>query len=481
MPAGTFGIIAPHPPIMVEAVGGSRAAVTSDSVAALRTAALALQAFDPETVVIMSPHSPAFSDAFLVDTAPQTSGSLAQFGAPSAQYAYRGDPEFAGELMSRIRHAGIEATDRALDPRMESGHLDHGVLVPMSFLDPTGRWPLVELSLSYLPYEVHRRVGELVAETAEVLRRRVAFVASGDCSHRLKPDAPAGYSPLAADLDAALVDHVRRADFVGLMHLDPDVVEAGGECGLRSFITLGGFLGTGAPTRVLAYEGPWGVGYMTALAGTDALTLAGLEPETESADKPPTSRAASETTGAGPTPDAGRKGGVAGEPESEIVSLARRTIEHYVRNRRETVPEPLFDPALPARAGAFVSLHRGGQLRGCIGTILPTCNTLAEEVVHNAIQASTQDPRFPPMTPAELDDLDVKVDVLQQPETCRIDDLDPKQYGVIVSSGWRRGLLLPDLEGVDDVRTQVEIAMGKAGISPGEPCSFERFRVDRYE
>ena len=248
------------------------------------------------------------------------------------------------------------------------------------------------------------------------------------------------------------------------MHLDPEMVEAGGECGLRSFITLGGFLGDDAPTRVLAYEGPWGVGYLTALAGADALRL------------PQSAEDAGRVT-----PESGRKGGAAGRPESEIVGLARRTIEAFVRERRVLEPPPLSDAAFPERAGAFVSLHREGELRGCIGTILPTQETLAEEVAHNAIQAATADPRFPPMSPGELADLDVKVDVLRQPETCRVSDLDPRQYGVIVSSGWRRGLLLPDLEGVDDVRTQVEIAMRKAGINPGEPCSFERFQVDRYE
>ncbi len=467
MPAGTLGIIAPHPPIMVEAVGGSRSSVTSASLEALRTAEQVLSAFDPDTVVIMSPHAPAFADAFAVDTAAEASGSFGQFGAPGARFTYRGDPTFARELLARLASAGIPAVDRALDSNLDSGHLDHGVLVPMSFLDPLGRWPLVVLSLSYLPYETHRRVGEIVAQTADALARRVAFVASGDCSHRLTRDAPAGYSPRAKELDEALVERVGRGDFVGLMHLDPDVVEAGGECGLRSFITLGGFLGADPPARVLAYEAPWGVGYMTAVAGSDAFVVGGHEQNR--------SPMISET------PDTGRKGGMAGMPESEIVALARRTIEGYVRDRSEVEPGPLGDPSLPARAGAFVSLHRAGDLRGCIGTILPTQDTLAEEVAHNAIQAATQDPRFPPLTLAELDDLDVKVDVLRQPESCLIADLDPKQYGVIVSSGWRRGLLLPDLEGVDDVRTQVEIAMRKAGISPGDPCSFERFRVDRYE
>ena len=168
-----------------------------------------------------------------------------------------------------------------------------------------------------------------------------------------------------------------------------------------------------------------------------------------------------------------------GTAEDEIVSLARRSIEACI----QAVQGPdarLEEAAYPARAGVFVSLHRQGQLRGCIGTIAPTEATLAQEVIRNAIQAATQDPRFSPLRADELRDLDVKVDVLHPPEGCELSDLDPGRFGVIVTSGGRRGLLLPDLEGVDDVASQVSIAMQKAGIAPGLPCSLQRFRVDRY-
>jgi len=128
-----------------------------------------------------------------------------------------------------------------------------------------------------------------------------------------------------------------------------------------------------------------------------------------------------------------------------------------------------------------VSLHTGGALRGCIGTIGPTQPTLAEEIVHNAVQASTADPRFPPLTESELDSLEIKVDVLHPPERVgSLGELDPSVYGVITTCGWKRGLLLPDLEGVDTCEQQVAIAMSKGGIQEGEPISLERFKVDRY-
>jgi AmmeMemoRadiSam system protein A len=165
-----------------------------------------------------------------------------------------------------------------------------------------------------------------------------------------------------------------------------------------------------------------------------------------------------------------------------LVELARKTIESYVREKRTIEPPERLVPEMQGRAGTFVSLHDSrGNLRGCIGTIEPRQSAVAQEVIQNAISAATRDPRFPPVQPEELESLDIKVDVLTEPEPIdSIDQLDPKRYGVIVESGWRRGLLLPDLEGVDTVEYQVDIAMRKAGISPGEPMQMYRFEVKRY-
>jgi len=165
-----------------------------------------------------------------------------------------------------------------------------------------------------------------------------------------------------------------------------------------------------------------------------------------------------------------------------LVELARETIESYVREKRTIKSPEELVPEMQGRAGTFVSLHDGrGNLRGCIGTIEPQQPTVAQEVIQNAISAASRDPRFPPVQPEELEGLDIKVDVLTEPEPIdSMDQLDPKRYGVIVASGWRRGLLLPDLEGVDTVEYQVDIAMRKAGIRPDEPIKLYRFQVKRY-
>lgn len=443
---------------MVSEVGGARAGMTSDSATAMCAAAELLERFDPDTVVIMSPHAPAVSDAFVIETAAQVEGDLGQFGAAQVDLAYAGDPELAKSLIAALDERGIPVVDRAEIPSLHSGHLDHAVLVPMSFLDPESRWPLLVISLSWLSYSEHRALGEVLAEVAERLGRRIAFVASGDCSHRLTKDAPAGFDPAGAEFDRTLVELLARSDFDGLSRIDSTLIERAGECGLRSFITMGG-VATPAIARVLAYEGPWGVGYLTAVVNEDL---------------------AREHAGSGSTPEVGSKGGVAGEAESEMVVLARRAITTYLETGTQLESPILRDLALPVRAGAFVSLHRQEQLRGCIGTIAPTAPTLAEEVVHNAIQAATADPRFPSMTTEELRDLDISVDVLHPAQDCEFEDLDPAVFGVIVSHGWKRGLLLPDLPGVDTPEQQVDIACRKAGIGSDEVVRLQRFRVDRH-
>ena len=162
------------------------------------------------------------------------------------------------------------------------------------------------------------------------------------------------------------------------------------------------------------------------------------------------------------------------------VKLAKEAIESYVRKGEVIAPPDGLPPEMRARAGAFVTIKKDGKLRGCIGTFLPTTESIAHEIIENAIKAATEDPRFPPLFPEELGGITVSVDILSPPQECTVDDLDPARYGVIVESGWRRGLLLPDLPDVRTVDEQIDIARMKAGIGPGEPFRVYRFTVIRH-
>lgn len=170
-----------------------------------------------------------------------------------------------------------------------------------------------------------------------------------------------------------------------------------------------------------------------------------------------------------------------GQQESPYVSFARQVIESYVRDGELPSLDDAPEELRGRKAGVFVSLKKRGDLRGCIGTIEPVTDSIAEEILNNAVSSATADTRFTQVTADELADLEYSVDVLEEPED--IDDinrLDPKVYGVIVRSRGRSGLLLPDLEGVDSAEDQVRIAMMKAGIRSGEPVALQRFKVTRY-
>jgi AmmeMemoRadiSam system protein A len=164
-----------------------------------------------------------------------------------------------------------------------------------------------------------------------------------------------------------------------------------------------------------------------------------------------------------------------------LVRLAKRTVESYIR-RGEVVQPRRLSAEMKEQSGVFVSIHTLGELRGCIGTFEPQHDNVAEEIVANAISSATRDPRFLPVTKGELRHLDYSIDVLTRPEPVKsLKELDPRKYGVIVEAGWRKGLLLPDLEGVNTVEEQVGICRLKAGIEPDEPVKLYRFEVKRYK
>jgi len=253
-------------------------------------------------------------------------------------------------------------------------------------------------------------------------------------------------------------------DVEGLINLDRDLIDCGGECGLRPILMMLGTLdGYQVDSKVLSYEGPFGVGY----------GVAWFHPGEYSSEKEKVQRFYENRKKAN---EQARK------QEDAYVSLARTSLEEYVRTGKVMrIPENLPPEMLQNRAGIFVSIKKHGQLRGCIGTISPTCRNIAEEIIQNAISAGTKDYRFSPVEEWELEDLRYSVDVLKEPEDISsMEELDTVKYGVIVRKGSRSGLLLPNLAGVDTVEEQVAIALQKAGIRPDEKYKMQRFEVIRH-
>lgn len=455
-------IMVPHPSLIVPAVGRGEERVIAATVGAYERAAAFVMSFAPETLIVVSPHTAMYADYFHVSPGAGASGNFAQFGAPREAFEVSYDAEFVCALEDAAHDGGFPAgTLGERDKR-----LDHGVMVPLYFLSrAAGKMPkAVRVGLSGLPLTKHYEFGRLIAETAEKLGRRAVVVASGDLSHKLKTDGPYGFSPDGPVYDERVMDVMGRAAFGELFDFSEDLCESAAECGHRSFVIMAGALdGRAVRAERLSYEGPFGVGY-----GVCTFEGGGRDDSRrflESYKEKERARLAAIRAA-----------------EDEYVRLARASVEHYVRTgRRLEMPEGLPDDMTRRRAGIFVSLHEDGRLRGCIGTIAPVTPCVAQEIIDNGVSASSRDPRFNPVEPEELDKLVYSVDVLEPPE--RISSptqLDVKKYGVIVTKGGRRGLLLPNLDGVNSVDEQIAIAKQKAGIAQREEVELERFEVTRH-
>lgn len=448
-----FSGIAPHPPIMVPEVGRESIAEVRGSIDAMAELTRRLIDSGAETVVLISPHAPLEPYAFVAYRGANVTGDFANFRAPAVHFDVSLDDELLGAIAKAAHTDGYDVVS------LGGHHLDHGTAVPLYFLYHygwTGR--VVALGYSFLPNEDHLRFGSCIGKAINELGRSVAIVASGDLSHRLKPDAPAGYNPTAYIFDNEVVDALRCNCPDRIINIDQDLRRIAGECGYRSMlVAFGAIRQLPLDCEVLHYEAPFGVGYLVA-----QLTAKPLDHRTDYGSH----RIQSPTFG-----------------ETDLPALARAAVETYVLHGTQLEPPLHLSELLSARAACFVSLKTlDGELRGCIGTIEPVKDTLAEELIANAINAATRDPRFSPVVPQEFENLKFSVDVLSPPEPALFDELDATNYGVIVEddSGSHRGLLLPDLEGVDSVTKQVEIAARKAGIPPEMPMRFWRFRVTRY-
>ena len=451
----------PHPPMIVPAVGRGSEAQVRETTEAYEKAADEIAALKPDTIIITSPHAVMYADYFSISSGKGASGSFASFGAPQISFKESYDTELVDQICLLADACDFPAG--TLGDREKT--LDHGTMVPLWFIRkvcPEGK--IVRIGLSGLPLAEHYRLGMMIREAVERLDRRAVFVASGDLSHKLQDYGPYGYSPEGPVYDARIMDVCGRGAFGELFAFDESFCEKAAECGHRSFVIMAGALdGTAVEARALSHQDITGVGYGVCSFHTKGKDenrhfLAGyLKEEKEKAE-------------------------AAREGSDAYVSLARASVESYVRTGRMLK----LPPDIPAemkgvQAGAFVSLHEHGRLRGCIGTIFPTEGSVAEEIIRNAVSAASRDPRFSPVREEELPYLEISVDVLGEPEDIASEEeLDVKRYGVIVSSGRRRGLLLPDLDGVDTVEQQVAIARQKGGIAPGEPVRLQRFEVIRH-
>jgi AmmeMemoRadiSam system protein A len=444
-----FAGLMPHAPVLVPGVGGrNHARVEATAQAMVKVAGHALAAH-PDTVVVVSPHSPRQSGAFGLWHIPRIRGSLGQFGSPEDRVDLPFDRDFADRLELEAERRGLRMWRIAHEP------LDHGALVPLCYLVSAG-WngPTVIVGLNFPGEGGLEELGDAIAAAAKGLGRRTAIIASGDMSHRLLPAAPAGYDPEAHRFDEAFVGLLREGAFGDLTRIDPDLQERAAEDvvdSTRVALAASGHR-TAGHHEVLSYEGPFGVGYAVAIL---------FEPQGPEAP--------------------GFAGGFASRFE-DLPAVARRAVEAGLQNGPSKPPFRARGK-LATRRALFVTVRTDdGELRGCRGVTAPLERDLVWETWRVAASAAFLDSRFPPVTSAELPRLRFSVTVLEKFEpVASPEELDPAVYGVVVSAGdGRRGVLLPAIEGIGSATEQLAIARRKAGIAEDEFVRIERFAAKSF-
>ena len=455
-------VMVPHPPLIIPDVGRGQEKAIQATIDAYHEAAKKIASWKPDTVVVLSPHSIMYADYFHISPGTGARGDFGQFRAPQVKIQVQYDTELVEALSQEAEAREIPAgTMGERDSR-----LDHATMIPLWFLNHYYTdYKTVRIGLSGLPLSQHYMLGQCIQKAAELCGRNIVVIGSGDLSHKLKEDGPYGFQKEGPEYDSRIMEVMGAAAFDQLFDFTEEFCDKAAECGHRSFVIMAGTLDRLAvKTKKLSYEGTFGVGY-----GVCTYEVEGRAPERDFLRQYEEKIA----------DDAKRRK----EFEDAYVRLARQTIEAYVGERKQiSIPKDLPEEMYESRAGVFVSLKEEGRLRGCIGTIAPVQKNIAEEIIANAISASTKDPRFHPVHPDELDKLVYSVDVLGTPEAITSpDELDVKRYGVIVTKGRKRGLLLPNLDGVDTVEDQIAIAKQKAGISTyDDDAQLERFEVVRH-
>lgn len=454
-------VAVPHPPLIFPEVGQGQEQKIEATIDAYRQAMRFVAEYKPDTVIVVSPHTTVYTDYFHISPGAKAEGDFTAFRAPDVKLTVSYDTEFVQELENMCKSQGFPCGTAG----EKLPQLDHATLIPLRFLNEV--WPnykVVRIGQSGLSNAMHYRLGQMINTVVGKLGRRAVFIASGDLSHKLLPEGPYGFAAEGPEFDKRITADLAKGDFMDILNFDPQFCNKAAECGYRSFVMMAGALdGKAVKSQLLSYEGPYGVGYGVAtfaVTGNDITRRFGEKYAAQNAEAL-----------------AARK-----HEEDPYVRLARLTVETYVRKGMLAMfPDDLPTEMLTKRAGVFVTLKEHGELRGCIGTIAPVQHDIALEILQNGISACSKDPRFTPVRPDELDDIVYSVDVLLPPENIdSIDALDAKTYGVIVTNGDRRGLLLPDIEGVDTPAQQIAIAKQKAGIEPHEPVALQRFKVERH-
>ncbi len=457
--------ITPHPPIILSEIGNGEETKAKATIKGMESIAREIKKLQPKIIAMITPHGNVFADALCINVEQILVGSFERFGKPNLSYTFKNNVKMAKEMCETLMNHQLlclDLSEKTANQFNIETTIDHGVLVPLHFITKEySGFELIHISIGFLTTQQLYEAGKIIAD---ILGDENVLIVSGDLSHKLTRQAPSGYHPKGIVYDEAIVKAIKNNSYIDILAMDEKLIDQAGQCAHKPLeLFLGALEGYESQSTIYSYEGPFGVGYLTASIKRNEKSKKSVKKEYLKKKKNTFTQLL--------------------ENEDEYITLARNTINEYIKSGYIIdVPKGLPEEMMTKRNGVFVSIKKQGHLRGCIGTISPTKKNIAKEIIENAISASTKDPRFQAISEDELSDLVISVDILFEAENIKSSDqLDVKNYGVIVRSGFKSGLLLPNLEGIDTVDEQIAIAKRKANISDDETCALQRFKVVRHE
>ena len=432
--------IVPHPPTLIRDIAKKEEKKLPITHYAFDEATKFILEKKPEVIILISAHAPLGKNVFNISSAKNAHGNMKHLDVPAEDVTVEYDEILTESI---VRNSNWNKIDICVE---DDETLDHGSIIAISYLKKyDDSIKIIRIGPSTLSWEKHFEFGRTIAKAINERNRKVALIVSGDLSHKLLEEGPYGYDAAGPWYDKEICKIIQSAKLEDLLKLDKKKVQLASQCGLSSFIIMAGILyQLPLKSKLLSYEGPFGVGY----------AVATFEQMKEI-------------------------------PKSDIVVYAENIIKTYLEKGEKIVPTYHNDFEMRyqhEQAGVFISIHKHGWLRGCRGTLHPQYKNVVEELIENTLLTIEKDPRFPPVEMEEVDELRVSVFILKNFEIVNnIKELNPQKYVIVVESNGRQGILLPRVPGIEDIDQQIQIAKEKANILEAEDVKIQRFEADIYK
>lgn len=462
--------VLPHSQVLIPEIGQGKEKNAQATIDAIKNAANRIAAEEPETIIIITSHSNSYVDYFHISPGEKASGDFNDYGVEDIKIEIEYDCELVNTITEICNEKGISAGTEG----DEVAALDHGITVPLYYLQPELKKPckFVRISVSGFSLFKHYEFGKCIQEACNKLGRKTVVIASGDSSHRLKEDGPFGFSKEAATFDSVFSTALDKANFIGFFAFENDEVENAIECVLRASTIMAGALnGKDVEADLLCHESPYGVGMCVSCFKVTNPEADSIN-EVREFDKALIEKIKEKLDNE--------------EITDPYVKLAKKAVETYVLDGKvisaEEVKDEFPSEMFEKRNGVFVTIKIGKLTRGCMGTFSATKPDIATEIIANAVDACVNDPRFIPIELEELDSLTYCIDLLGDFEhITNLKQINPNKHGMFVSYGQKTGIMLPKAEKVNTPEQQLEIILEKSGINKDDKYNMYRFKTGRHE